>query len=173
VEAGVAGKAWSLSNLQAVVALVAGLSSIVGGAYSMVAAVRTPPTGDIVADVREAGTAKPVPAAIVEVFTPDDTLVTTMKADGDGASRRTVAPGAYRVRAVHPDYVAAVRDVQVMPDGTAELHLALDRKAHPRATTPAAPPRAGAQSHAAAPVGEATARAIDRGVGRLLGRIGF
>lgn len=158
-----------MSTFQSVVALVAGLSSIVGGAYSMVDTLRaTPATGDIIADVRDADTAKPVQAAIVEILRSDDTLVTTMTPGDDGLSRRAVAPGTYRVRVVHPDYVATARDVHVLPDGTAELRLAMERKPHSRTTAP----RPTAQ-RAGSAVADGAARAINRGVGRVLGRIGF
>lgn len=158
-----------MSTFQSVVALIAGLSSIVAGAYSMVDTLRaTPATGDIVADVRDADTAKPIQAAIVEVLRPDNTLMTTMTAGDDGLSRRAVVPGTYRVRVVHPDYVEIARDVQIVPDGTAELHLAMARKAESRGSAPRP-----ARQRSGAAVAQEAGRAIDRGVGRVLGRIGF
>jgi hypothetical protein len=169
VEAGVVGKP-SFTTFQSVVALVAGLSSIVGAAYSAMGTLRpsAPPPGEIVAVVREAATGQLVRTAVLEVLTPQDALVTTMTQGDDGLARRTVSPGAYRVRALHPDFVEAVRDVQVAPSGTAEVRLALARR--PR---PAPAQRAPAAPRAGDAVVNGAAQAVDRGVSRLLGRLGF
>jgi hypothetical protein len=170
VEAGVVGKQ-SFTTLQSVVAFVAGLSSIVGAAYSAVGMLRptTPPTGQIIAVVRDASSAEPVPAAVVEVLTPDHTLVTSLPSTDGGVARGNVAPGAYRVRVLHPDFVEMERDVQIAPDATAQLRVALvhrPRKAAPRS----APARTGD------PIADGAAAAVDRGVAtgrRILGRFGF
>ena len=106
MEAGGAGR---FSTVQAVVGLVAGLISIVGAAYSAVGTLRSAPAGEIVATVRAAGTNKPLPGAVVEVATREDALVTTMVPADDGLARRTLSPGAYRVRVRHPAFDEAVR----------------------------------------------------------------
>lgn len=159
------------STVQSVVALVAGLSSIVGAAYSAVGTLRTDPVpGEIVAIVRDATSAKPVPGAVVEVLTPDSALVTTAVQGDDGVARRSVPAGTYRVRVVHPDFVETVRDVQVASAGTAEMRIALEHRPKPVAVRTERP------SHGRENVVDEAADAVGRGVGagrRLLGRIGF
>jgi len=172
-EAGVVERSSTFSTLQSIVALVAGVSSIAGGAYSAVLTFRADPSpGELVAVVRDAATARPVRAAVVEVMTPANVLVTTMTPGDDGLARRAVVPGPYRVRVVHPDFDETVRDVQVVSDGTAELHLLLARRPRSSQTANAEPPTRNRRGSA---VDEA-AQAVDRGIGagrRLLGRIGF
>jgi hypothetical protein len=172
VEAGVVGKS-SFSALQSVVALAAGLSSIVGAAYSAVGMLHgTPAPGEIVAVVRDAASAQPVSGAVVEVLTPESTLVTTAVQGDDGLARRAVAPGAYRVRVVHPDFVETVRDVQVASSGTAELRIMLEHRPRPTAARAERAPR----SRGGAAIVDGAAQAVDEGVSvgrRLLGRIGF
>jgi hypothetical protein len=162
----------SFTTLQSVVALVAGLSSIVGAAYSAVGTFRTapPPTGEIVAVVRDASpAAEPVPA-VVEVLTPDNTLVTTLPHRDGGAARGSVVPGVYRVRVSHPDFVEVVRDVRVDPDATAELQVALARR--PRRSTPRPASPRDVDPIAAPTPGAVVDRSIATGR-RLLGRLGF
>jgi hypothetical protein len=169
VEAGVAGK--SFTTVQSMVALVAGLSSIVGAAYSAVGTFHGGPApGEIVAIVRDASTARPVTGAVVEVLATDSSLVTTAVQGDDGLARRSVPPGAYRVRIVHPDFVDAVRDVQVASATTAEMRVALEHRPRPAAA------RSEHAPHGHASVVDDAADAVGRGVGagrRLLGRIGF
>jgi carboxypeptidase family protein len=131
VEAGAAGRS-SFSTMQSVVALVAGLSSIAGAAYSAIGMLHGGPVpGEIVAVVRDASTAKPVAGAVVEVLTPESALVTTAVQGDDGLARRSVPPGAYHVRVTHPDFVEAVRDVQVASATTAEMRIALEHRPRP------------------------------------------
>ena len=179
-----AGKSkWSA--LQSVVALVAGLSSICGAAYSAVVTfLPASSSGEIVAVVREASSGQPVRAAVVEVRTPQDALVTTMTQGDDGLARHAVAPGVYRVRAIHPDFVEAARDVEVPSSGTAEVRLALARRVHQVAIPTPAPhvepphvetPHAQA-SRAPVPHGDPVmngAQVVDRHVHRWLSRFGF
>jgi hypothetical protein len=129
----------------------------------------TPPTGEIVAVVRDAASAEPVRTAVVEVLKPDQTLVTTLPYADAGLARGSVPPGVYRVRVAHPDFVETVRDVQVAPDATAELRVALVHRPH-KPTPHSAPARTGD------PIADGAAVAVERGVAtgrRLLGRIGF
>ncbi len=160
----------SWSRLQSAVALVAGLSSIGGAAYSALGTLRSQPGGEIVAIVRDAATAEPVHAAVIEILNPDSALVTTIVQGDDGIARRTVPPGAYRIRVTHPDFVEAVRDVQVLPHATAEVRVALAHPAHPSSVQRTAAP------HRNETVVGGAAHAVDRSIGagrRLLGRLGF
>jgi len=191
VDEGAAVKRWSFSTLQAVVGLIAGVTSIVGAAYSAVDTLKAPAPGEIVVTVRDAA-AQPVSAPVVEVLGADNAIVTTIIPGADGVARRALVAGAYRVRVVHPDFREAERAVQVSPDTVTELTLVLERKARATAITttpPPSPPRTAASAQAPAPeprtahaparrgnaVDEAAASA-HRGVAagrRLLSQLGF
>jgi len=164
----------SMSSLQSGVALAAGLTSIVGAGYSAIGTFHaTPATGELVAVVRDAGTAQPVPGAVVEVLTPENEIVTTMPHGTDGLARRALAPGSYRVRVMHPEFAEAQRDVKIAPDQVAEVRVLLVHRSTPSASRQAA--RAAPGHQGASPIDEAGA-AIDRGMNagrRVLSRIGF
>ncbi len=169
----------SFTTFQSIVALVAGLSSIVGAAYSAVGTLRpaSPPSGEIVVVVRDAASAEPVPSAVVEVTTPEDTLVTMLPHRDGGLARGSVVPGVYRVRVTHPDFVEMVRDVRVVADGSAELQIALAHR--PRRTT-ARTATATDTDRPSRPRGDGVPRtpgaAVDHGIAvgrRVLGQLGF
>jgi hypothetical protein len=177
---------WSISGLQAVVGLIAGVTSIVGAAYSAVDTLRPAPgPGEVVVTVRDAA-AHPVRAPIVEVIGADDAIVTTIIPGEDGVARHAVVAGAYRVRVVHPDYRDVERAVQVMPDAATDLTLVLERKPHVIATTTTPPSPSRVASTAAARPARAPARhgspvddaaeSAHRGISagrRFLSRLGF
>jgi hypothetical protein len=188
VDDGAARKRWSFSGLQAGVGLIAGVTSIVGAAYSAVDTLKPAPgPGEIVVTVRDAA-AQPVHAPVVEVLGADGAIVTTIIPGGDGVGRHAVVAGAYHVRVVHPDYREAERAVQVTPDSTTDLALLLERKPHTsaiEATTPAPSPARVASSAAARPsraparrggpvddAAESAHRGISAGR-RFLSRLGF
>jgi hypothetical protein len=138
VEFGVAGR-FSFNTIQAVVGLVAGLTSIVGAAYSAVGLFGpATPTGEIVAVVRDAESQRPVGDATIEILTPANGLVTAVPQDADGRAHREIAPGMYRVRVAHPRYATASREIHVAPDGVAEMHVNLEPRGRKPADTAAA-----------------------------------
>jgi hypothetical protein len=140
----------SISGLQAAVGLTAGLISIVGAAYSAVQIFKASPEhGEIVAIVREARSERPIADATIEVFTPQQALVTTLTVTNKGQIRHTLKEGPYRVRVSHPKFGAEVRQVVVQSGHTAEVRFQLVQ-------------RAGGSS----PLGEA-ARAVNEGVGTV------
>ncbi len=162
----------SFSALQSMVALVAGLTSIGGAAYSAIGYLRaTPVPGELVAVVRDADTDQVVRGAVVEVRTPDDAIVTTMTQNDDGVARRALAPGAYHVRVIHPAFAEASRDVHVQPGARSDIRVPLepvDQPVEHAATTPTARTRTQATI--------TPGRVLDRGVvatRRLLGRLGL
>ncbi len=137
----------SLSAVQSVIGLAAGLISILGAAYSAVQVFKPAQQyGDVVAIVREARTDKPLTDATVEVFTPDDALVTTLTPADKGQVRHTLKEGSYRIRVSHPRFGAETRQIQVVARQTAEVRFQLAY-------------RAGGSS----PMGSAT-RAVNEGV---------
>jgi hypothetical protein len=186
VDEGAAVKRWSFSTLQAVVGLIAGVTSIVGAAYSAVDTLKSAPApGEIVVIVRDAA-AQPVAAPVVEVLGADNAIVTTIIPGEDGVARRALVPGAYRIRVVHPDFREVERAVQVTPDTTTDLTLVLERKPHAIATTTPPPSPAKVASTATARPARAPARrgnpvddaaeSAHRGISagrRFLSRLGF
>jgi hypothetical protein len=144
----------SLSTVQSLVGLAAGVISILGAAYSAVQIFKPAPQyGEVVALVREAKTEKPVADATVEIFTPQDTLVTTLTSANLGQIRQPLKEGPYRLRVSHPSFGAETRQIRVVAGQTAEVRFQL---AH----------RAGGSS----PIGQVT-RAVNEGVGVVRGFI--
>jgi hypothetical protein len=97
---------------------------------------------------------------------------------GDGGlARGSVPPGVYRVRVTHPEFAEIVRDVRVVPDGTAELQIALahrPRRTATRAATTADGDRASRMRGDGAP--RTPGAAFDHGIAvgrRVLGQLGF
>src|SRR5262249_56530438 len=91
--------------------------------------------GEIVAIVQDVGPSKPLPRAIVEIFTPQDAIVTTQNVEPDGHLSRRLKEGRYRLRVTHPGFLTEVRHVEVHAGQRSDLRIALG----PR--PPAAPPR--------------------------------
>lgn len=156
----------SLSSMQSAVALVAGLTSIGGAAYSAVDYLRAAgQPGEIVAVVHESGSERVVHGAVVEVRTPDDAIVTTMSEGDDGVARRPLGPGLYHVRVTHPKFAEVAREVRVQAGKPSEVRVDLEpRDAGPHVT------------RANAPSATSAGRAIDHGMTatrRFLARIGL
>src|SRR5581483_5713045 len=125
-----------------------------GAVYSGIQLFRPAPHyGEVVAVVREARTERPIADATVEIFTPQDALVTTLSSASQGQVRQPLKEGVYRVRVSHPRFGAEVRQVMVQPGQTAEVHCHRT-------------PLTGGTS----PVGKAT-RAVSEGVGVFRGVI--
>jgi hypothetical protein len=163
----------SLSSVQSIVGLVAGLTSIAGGVYSAVHYVGPErEVGEVVAVVRAAQTGEPVRDAAVEVLTREDALVTTLTPTEDGAVRRALEPGQYRLRVSHPRFGTETRAIEVRPGETAEVRLQLVRLAAVEPRGEASRTQHGKQS---TPV-DTAAHAVTEGVNatrRFLGRLGL
>ena len=120
----VVGKGFA--SLQSAVSLLAGLASLSGALYSAVQFAKPAPrTGDILAIVRGLKSDKAPPGTTVEILTPQDALVATLKPGDDGSARGVLEEGPYRMRATAPRFEAQTRDVQVQRGATAEVRLQL------------------------------------------------
>src|SRR3954462_11998913 len=108
----------SLSRIQSVVAILAGVVSVAGAAGSVVQFTRPPHMGSVVVVVRAAGSQRGVSDATVEVLTADNALVATLKPDAGGRVTQDLREGLYLVRVSHPRYAADVRRIQVQPQQT-------------------------------------------------------
>jgi hypothetical protein len=144
----------SLSRVQAIVGLVAGIISVTGALYSVTQFFRPAPgMGEVVAVVQEAKTEKGMSDATIEILTPQNALVATLTSDVLGRARQTLKEGTYRVFVSHPRYAAEVRQIQVFSRQTVEVKLRL---------------RAGSSSSLAH-----AGRAVNEGVGAVRRAFGF
>ena len=102
-----------MTKLQTVVGFGAGLVTIVGTALSLVG-ITSPVSskGEVVAVVQDRAR-QPVAAATVEIYTPQDALVTTLTAEPDGRIVHRVREGRYRLRVTHPQFNGESRHVEV------------------------------------------------------------
>jgi hypothetical protein len=113
----------SLSKVQTIVGLTAGLLSIT---FSLAALFRPASNkAELVALVQDGKTEKAVSDAMVEVLTPQDAVITSLKPDGSGKARFKLDEGRYRVRVSHPKYRSEVRDVQLVSKESTEVRLQL------------------------------------------------
>jgi hypothetical protein len=113
----------TLSKVQTIVGLTAGLLSI---SFSVVALLK--PASDkaeLVAFVQDGKTEKAVSDAVIEVLTPQDAVISTLKPDWSGKARFKLDEGRYRVRVSHPKYRSEVRDVQLVSKESTEVRLQL------------------------------------------------
>jgi len=128
----------SLSRAQAIFGLLAACLSIGGSVYGYLKVTRPPHTGEIVAFVRDRAD-RPLPDATIEVLTPKDALVTSLRPTEPAGARYTVKEGMYRLRVSHPKLATETRTVQVLAGQTSEIRFRLGpRPAAP--TVPGAPP---------------------------------
>ncbi len=138
----------SLPRFQALVGLLAGLISISGAVYSFMRPL-TPPlpsTGEVVALVQEARSARPLTGATVEVLTPKDAAIVTTLFTQNGRVRETLKEGIYRLRVTYPRFDPQVRQVLVLGGQTARVRIGL---------TPHPTPRPPAAEDAKHPIGQA------------------
>ena len=113
----------TFSKVQAIVGLTAGLLSI---SFSLAALFKPVSNkAELVAIVQDGKTEKALSDATVEVLTPQDAVITTLKPDWSGQARFKLDEGRYRVRVSHPRYHPEVRDVQLISKESTELRLQL------------------------------------------------
>ncbi len=113
-------------HLQPAIAVITGLVTIAGAAYSVVKYFGpTPDTGQIIAVIQEARSGQPVADATIEILTPRDTLIATLKPDSAGRLSYTLKEGIYAVRVSHEGYATVTKDVQVTPGHRVETTVRL------------------------------------------------
>jgi Carboxypeptidase regulatory-like domain len=113
----------SFSKVQAIVGLTAGILSITGALVAFF--TPAPDKGKLVAIVQDAKTDKAVSAATIEILTPMDVLVTTLKANRSGEAQYSLDEGRYRLRVIHPRYQSEVREVKLVSSQSTEVHVQL------------------------------------------------
>jgi hypothetical protein len=114
---------FTLSKVQTIVGLTAGILSI---SFSVAALLKPASSkAELVALIQDGKTEKPVSDAMVEVLTPQDAVITSLKPDSSGKARFNLDEGRYRVRVSHPKYRSEVRDVQLISRERTQVRLQL------------------------------------------------
>ena len=115
-----------LSTVQTVVGILAGLLTIGGGFLSFSGLVGATVThqGEIVAVVQDVRSSKPLLQSTVEIFTPEDAIVTTQSLE-DGRLSRRLKEGRYRLRVTHPGFLPEVRHVEVHAGQRSDLRISM------------------------------------------------
>src|SRR2546426_9197358 len=90
----------SFSRVQTFIGLAAGILSIAGALTAVFKPA--PGKGELVAIVQDAKTGKTVTDATIEILTPRDAIVTTLKPNWSGQARYALDEGHYRVRVSQP-----------------------------------------------------------------------
>ena len=80
---------------------------------------------ELVVIVQDAKTQQTVSDATVEILTPRDALITTLKPNWAGKISSTLDEGHYRVRVRHPRYGPEIRDVQLISSQNTEVRVQL------------------------------------------------
>ena len=113
----------SLSRVQTIVGLTAGILSITGA----LAAYLKPAPGkpELAVIVQDAKTQQVVSDATIEILTLRDALITTLKPNWSGKAYCTLDEGHYRVRVKHPRYGSEVREVQLISSRSTEVRVQL------------------------------------------------
>ncbi len=113
-------------HFQPVIAVLTGVVTIAGAAYSAVNYFGpTRDTGQIIAVVQEAKSGQPVADATIEILTPRDALIATLKPDSAGRLSYSLKEGTYGVRVSHKGYVTVTKEVQVTPGHRVETTIQL------------------------------------------------
>jgi hypothetical protein len=141
----------TLSSVQAVVAIAAGVITVLAGAYTLSSNLRSEPagTGQVVAILRELPSEKPVNAATLEIWTPKNELVTMLTSSESGRVRYSLKEGSYRLRVSHPRFDAENRTIHVASGQTAEVRIEMKQS-----------------TGGSTPLGS-TVQAVDEGVGKV------
>jgi hypothetical protein len=75
--------------------------------------------------VEDAKTQQIISDAMIEILTPEDAVITTLKPSSSGKTSCTLDEGHYRLRVQHPRYTATAREVQLISSHTSEVHIQL------------------------------------------------
>jgi Carboxypeptidase regulatory-like domain len=116
-----------LSTVQTVVGILAGLLTIGGGflSFSGFAGATPPQQGEISAIVQDVRSSKPLAQATVEIFTPQDAIVTTQTVESDGHLSRRLKEGRYRLRVTHPGFLPEVRHIEVHAGQRSDFRISM------------------------------------------------
>ena len=116
----------SLSRLQTVVSLAAGIVSITGALIAIPNFFKSVQgKGELVTIVQDAKTGKALSDATVEILTPQGAHVTTLMPNSSGEVSSTLDPGRFRVHVSHPQFADQTREVQVVSRESTQIRVQL------------------------------------------------
>lgn len=115
----------SLSRVQAMIGMLAGIISIGGALFSVSPLAQAFTRGELVTTVQDAASHRGVADATIEVLTTQNDIVATLTPDATGRARQDLKEGVYVVRVSHPRYAADVHRVQVLSRQTVEIRATL------------------------------------------------
>ncbi len=111
-----------LVHVQPAIAVLTGLVTLGGAAYSVIKYFApTADTGQIIAVVQEAKSGQAMADATIEILTPREALVATLKSDSAGRLSYRVKEGTYDVRVSQKGYTTVTKEVQVTPGNRVEM----------------------------------------------------
>ena len=115
-----------LSSVQTVVGILAGLLTIGGGflSFSGLVGATAAHQGEISAIVQDVRSNKPLAQATMEIFTPQDAIVTTANLE-DGRLSRRLNEGRYRLRVTHPGFLPEVRHIEVHAGQRSDFRISM------------------------------------------------
>ncbi len=123
----------SLSHVQGIVGIVAGVLSILGALYSAVQFMKPVPNGELRTIVQAAGSAERLPDSKIEILTADSALVATVTPDARGEIHQRLNEGVYLVRVTHPNYAGQTQKVKVSAGQTVTVTASLRAGSGPSA----------------------------------------
>jgi hypothetical protein len=123
----------TLTRVQAVIATLTGVVSIVGGVFSLVPGEPPVTTGELVAVVQAADARRSVSDATIEVLTTENVIVATLTPDSTGQATKELREGVYVVRVRHPRFIPQEHRIQVVPKESVQMRAILQ--------APVAPPQ--------------------------------
>jgi len=116
----------SLSRVQTLVSLAAGIVSITGALIEIPNFLKSAHgKGELVTIVQDAKTGKALSDATIEILTPQGALIATLTPNSSGAATSTLDPGRFRVHVSHPQLGDQTREVQVVSSQSTEIRVQL------------------------------------------------
>jgi len=116
----------SLTRLQTLVSLTAGIVSITGALIAIPNFFKSVHgKGELVMIVQDAKTGKALSDATVEILNPQGALVTTLMPNSSGEVSSTLDPGRFRVHVSHPQFAEQTREVQVVSSESTQIRVQL------------------------------------------------
>lgn len=115
-----------LHVLSLVVAICAGLVSVVGGVYSLRANFFTPKTGTLQGIVRDESIAKPLWLASVEVSNADGAIIAVIDTSESGRySLSSLREGDYTIKVSAPFHEAQSKNIRIYQNATSSVNFDL------------------------------------------------
>ena len=116
----------SLSRVQTLVSLAAGIISISGAFIAIPNFFKSVNCkGELVTIVQDAKTGKALSDATIEILTPQGALIATLTPNSSGVATSTLNPGRFRVHVIHPQLGDQTREVQVVSSQSTEIRVQL------------------------------------------------